>query len=85
MTMPIFRRQRRERMIQRFDPKTAREAFEDIARRSGRYGFLRYLDDEAVEQIARELLTERRRVQRFNQRERARTRTRELALSDASR
>lgn len=80
-----FKRDRRERMIRRFDPQAAREAFEDIARRKGRYGFLAYLDDETVEQIARELLTEQRRVQRFNQRERARTRTRQMALTDGSR
>ena len=65
-------RARRERMIKSFGAVAAMRAFQALANRRDDFGFLAVLDDETIEAIAAQLLTDHRRTQRFNQRERAR-------------
>jgi hypothetical protein len=64
----IPRRQRHERLIKDFSESRVASAFDDMVRRKG---LLHFLDDEAVEELARRLATDHRRVQRMNRRNRA--------------
>lgn len=66
-------RARRERQIKLFDAHQARQAFHAIARRGGGndFSFLDFLDDETVDAIAKDLLTNHFRSRKINERNRA--------------